>query len=247
MKLACAQEKKYYLRKIRHWILWKGEEETGKCAHLKTTVTDLWTKQVWDKDSECFLPLLLSLSSLPIPSASLHVDLKGKITLLSSDSEDNLERAEYGSYNRPILNIDFFSWINATRVNLCICRRMHWRGAHWGDSEWEVWKEPRESFQPSHRAPGRCWAGSAIWAELHRPSAAWGTPWFLFVTTCAQVLEPSAHRGHWNSLGRTPAQGHCTMAKLTGLCSLHPGFCTTHQMPMESLHCGTELWKSWIW
>lgn len=88
--------------------MWKGEEETGKCAHLKTTVTDLWTKQVWDKDSECFLPLLLSLSSLPIPSASLHVDLKGKITLLSSDSEDNLERAEYGSYNRPILNIDFF-------------------------------------------------------------------------------------------------------------------------------------------
>lgn len=83
--------------------------ETGKCAHLNTTVTDLWKKQVWDKGRECFFLFFLTLSSLSIPSTSLSVDIKGKMTSLSSDSEDNSERAEYGWYNRPILNIDFSS------------------------------------------------------------------------------------------------------------------------------------------
>lgn len=49
-----------------------------------------------------------------------------------------------------------------------------------------------------------------------------------------------AHKGHLSSLGRTQAEGHCTMVKLTGLCFLHPGFCTTHWMPW----C---LWASAFW
>lgn len=78
--------------------------------------------------------------------------------------------------------------------------------------------------------------------ELLLPQAPLGS----CVRPRAQVLEPRAHRGHSSSLGRTPAQEHCTTGKLTGLCSLHPGLCTTHRMPWCPLSLctlGHNLWK----
>lgn len=132
--------------------------------------------------------------------------------------------------------------MNATRVNLCICGRMHWRGAHWEHSEWEVWQQPRQSFQPSHRAPGRCWAGPATWAELSRTSSASGTRGLLFQTTSsapgAQGSQRTLVQPCKNTSTGTLHHGKANGALPSPPRALHHSW---HALvPTEPLHFGTE-------
>lgn len=58
----------------------------------------------------------------------------------------------------------FFFWMNATRVNLCICRRMHWRGATEGIQSERFGNSPgRVSNLPTEHLAG---AGLALPPEL---------------------------------------------------------------------------------